>query len=290
MNKPHKDLVGYATYLAAERGVAQETFDAYLRDLEMFRVHAADEGYTLHSAPLTSYQSFVRAQSKAGHSSATINRRLASIRSYLEWVGETTGKETDEIVDMLEGPKEEQLLPEILNVEQISSLIEAPDTSTALGLRDRAILELLYATGIRATELCTILLADLNLKEKTVRVKGKGAKERVVPFHKKAAKALEAYLSVREGKLKTLFLSQSERPLERVALWKLLQKYAKKAGIQKECYPHLLRHSFASHMLGGGADLRVIQEVLGHESVNTTQIYTHVDTTRLKKVHALLGR
>lgn len=290
MKATNSQLNGVHGYLAHECGSAAATIDAYLRDLELVRVYGQRLGKSLLELSLDDYRGFIQQQTLEGNCSATIARRLAAVRAFLRWA-ETTGQPTKDIQENLESPKQENRLPEILNQGQVAALLAAPDRSTPLGIRDAAILELLYATGIRATEICQLLLSDINLAQRHLRVKGKGGKDRVVPFHPQAASAVARYLEQRPATgAATLFVSATGRPLERVSLWRLVTGYAAKAGIDKNTYPHILRHCFASHMLSGGADLRVVQDILGHSNLGTTQTYTHVDTAHLKKVHALLGR
>jgi len=181
-------------------------------------------------------------------------------------------------------------LPKILSRAQVNQLIAAPNPRSMLFSRDVAILELLYASGLRASELCDLNLRDLNLTVGCVRVLGKGAKERIVPLGRAAAEAIGRYLLECRPKLEkspgdVVFLSRTGKPLERVALWMLVEKYGRSSGLLNEVSPHVLRHCFATHLLGGGADLRIVQELLGHSDISTTQIYTHVDQTRLKAVH-----
>jgi integrase/recombinase XerD len=190
----------------------------------------------------------------------------------------------------LERPKPERDLPKILNRAQVAQLISAPDAKSPLFARDVAILELLYASGLRASELCDLKLRDANLQVGCVRVLGKGMKERIVPFGRAATEAIERYLIDNRPKLDKrnsdrLFLSRTGKPMERVGLWMLVERYARKSGLLKMIGPHVLRHCFATHLIGGGADLRVVQELLGHSDISTTQIYTHVDQQRLKSIH-----
>jgi integrase/recombinase XerD len=181
-------------------------------------------------------------------------------------------------------------LPKILSRAQVNQLIGAPNPKSSLFLRDVAILELLYASGVRATEMCTLKIRDLNLNVGVIRVFGKGSKERIVPIGKAAIGAIERYLAECRPKLiraesEYLIVSRSGKPLDRIALWMLVEKYGRRSGILRQVSPHTLRHCFATHLIGGGADLRVVQELLGHSDISTTQIYTHVDQDRLKAIH-----
>jgi integrase/recombinase XerD len=227
-----------------------------------------------------------------GQSTRTVARRLAAIRVFLRFLV-ANGHDMVGILAQLERPKPEQSLPKVLSKAQVNQLIGAPDPESRLYFRDVAILELLYASGLRATELCDLRLNDLNLQVGCVRVLGKGMKERIVPVGRAAVEAITRYLGecrpglVREGReTDCVFLSKTGRPLERIALWMLVEKYGRVSGLLKHISPHVLRHCFATHLLGGGADLRVVQELLGHSDVATTQIYTHVDQSRLKAIHS----
>ena len=200
------------------------------------------------------------------------------------------GRDTSSILQQLERPKPERDLPKILSKSQVHQLIAAPDPKSSLFTRDVAILELLYASGLRATELCDLKVRDANLQVGCVRVLGKGMKERIVPLGQAANEAITRYLQESRPKLDRhnidrLFLSRTGKPLERIALWMLVEKHAKRCGLLNRVSPHTLRHCFATHLIGGGADLRVVQELLGHSDISTTQIYTHVDQSRLKAVH-----
>ena len=203
---------------------------------------------------------------------------------------ESQGIATQKIRDQLEAPKPERPLPEVLGREQVNRLISAPDPASPLFARDVAILELLYACGLRASELCDLKLNDVNLQVGAVRVLGKGMKERVVPIGQAASEAITIYLQTTRPQLERepsdlLFLSRTGKRLNRVNLWMLVERHARSCGLLNEVHPHVLRHCFASHLLSGGADLRVVQELLGHSDIATTQIYTHVDQARLKALH-----
>jgi integrase/recombinase XerD len=197
----------------------------------------------------------------------------------------------EHILQMLERPKPERALPKILSRSQVNALIAAPDPAHRLFARDVAILELLYACGLRASELCDLILNNVNLQVGCVRVIGKGSKERIVPMGRAAVESMRRYLEESRPKLlkrpsQLVFLSRAGKRLDRMGLWLLIDKYARRAGLyDRGVSPHTLRHCFASHLLGGGADLRIVQELLGHADVSTTQIYTHVDTDRIKAVH-----
>jgi integrase/recombinase XerD len=224
-----------------------------------------------------------------GQSTKTVARRLAAIRVFLRFLA-AQGFDVVGILQQLERPKPERALPKVLSRAQVNQLIAAPKPESSLFARDVAILELLYASGLRATELCELKVRDVNFQVGCLRVLGKGMKERIVPLGRAASEAITRYLEECRPKLQRkpseiLFLSKSGKPLERIALWMLVEKYGRSSGILKQVSPHTLRHCFASHLLGGGADLRVVQELLGHSDIQTTQIYTHVDDARLRAIH-----
>jgi len=277
-------------HLAAERGLADNSLLAYRRDLENAEAFLKERGTTLKDAGPDDFRAYLQDQSRQKRSTKTVARRYAALRVFLKFmVGE--GSETAAAaLTQIERPKPEKSLPKILSRAQVNQLLTGPDPESALFTRDVAILELLYASGLRATELCEVKTRDVNLTVGAVRVMGKGRKERVVPLGQAARQAIERYLTECRGALERtpselLFLSRTGKPLERVALWMLVEKYGRRSGLLKHISPHVLRHCFASHLLGGGADLRVVQELLGHSDIATTQIYTHVDQSRLKSIH-----
>ncbi len=288
---PPDELRPLLVYLNTERGLARNTLDAYRRDLTDLHRHLEKQAKSLERASADDLRGYLQDQTRKKQSTKTVARRLAAIRTYLRFC-ETMGVDKQHILTQLERPKPERDLPKILNTEQVNRLIAAPDPEdTKFFNRDVAILELLYASGLRATELCTLKLNDLNLQVGALRVFGKGSKERVVPMGRAAVDAIARYLQesrpllLRERKSDLVFLSRSGKPFDRISLWMLVSKYGRKCGILNEVSPHTLRHCFATHLIGGGADLRVVQELLGHSDVATTQIYTHVDTARLRMIH-----
>jgi integrase/recombinase XerD len=276
-------------HLAAERGLADNSLHAYRRDLEDTEIWLAEQGRTFLTATADDFSGYLQSQSRKGQSTRTVARRLAALRVFMRFlIGE--GHERHGILQQLERPKPEQSLPKVLSRAMVTQLISAPDPESSLFWRDVAILELLYASGLRASELCDLKLRDVNLQVNCVRVIGKGNKERIVPLGKAAHDAITNYLVVCRASLERVpsdraFLSRTGKPLERVALWMLVEKYGRKSGLLKRVSPHTLRHCFATHLISGGADLRVVQELLGHSDIATTQIYTHVDQDRLKSVH-----
>jgi integrase/recombinase XerD len=281
-----RQLLGY---LATERGLAENSIHAYRRDLEDLDQYLRADGKELITATADDLRAYLRDQSAKGQSTKTVARRLAAIRVFLRFLI-IQGFDTTATLAQLERPKPEQSLPKILSKAQVNELINTPNPKSMLYSRDVAILELLYASGLRASELCDLKTRDANLQMGCVRVIGKGMKERIVPFGRAASESITRYLTETRPNLDKrfsdrLFLSRTGKPLERVGLWMIVEKYARRSGILKQTGPHVLRHCFATHLLGGGADLRIVQELLGHADVTTTQIYTHVDQTRLKSIH-----
>jgi integrase/recombinase XerD len=277
-------------HLASERGLADNSIHAYRRDLENVEAYLGERGTTLTAATGEDLRLYLQNQTRVGRSTKTVARRFAALRVFLKFcAGE--GHDVADQLQQIERPKPERSLPKILNRAQVDQLIAAPDPKSMLQARDVAILELLYACGLRATELCELKLRDVNLVVGCVRALGKGMKERVVPMGDYARDAISRYLAECRPRLEKtpsdlLFLSRTGKPMERVGLWMLVERYGRKSGLLKSISPHVLRHCFASHLLGGGADLRVVQELLGHTDIATTQIYTHVDQSRLKSIHA----
>lgn len=286
---PLPQLKAFLVYLATERGLAENSVHAYRRDLEDADRFFEGRAKNLMTGDAVDYREYLQDVSRRGRATKTLARRLAAVRMFLKW-REGEGEDVQEILQQLERPKPERSLPKVLSREQVNRLIGAPDPESNLFTRDVAILELLYACGLRATELCQLKIRDLNLDVGAARVFGKGSKERIVPIGQAAREAIARYLAecrpgLERGESETLFLSRTGKPLERVALWMLVEKYGRSSGLLREVSPHVLRHCFASHLLSGGADLRVVQELLGHADIGTTQIYTHVDQDRLKAVH-----
>ncbi len=279
----------FLLYVAAERGLSNNTIDAYRRDLEDAWDWFTGQQKSLIRGDALDWRMYLQSLRRQQKATRTVMRRLACIRTFLDYL-EGQGTPTQHIRDQLEAPKPERPLPEVLGREQVNRLIAAPDRQSPLFYRDVAILELLYACGLRASELCDLKVGDVNLQVGAVRVLGKGMKERVVPVGQAAAEAITVYLRETRPRLEReprdlLFLSRTGKRLDRVNLWMLVERHARACGLLKEVHPHVLRHCFASHLLGGGADLRIVQELLGHSDISTTQIYTHVDQARLKAIH-----
>lgn len=280
----------YLAYLRGECHLAGNTIAAYGRDMQRFVQWLGKRKLNrLAVSDLTDFIGHLQDQDLAP---ASIARNIVAVRTFFKFL-QLEGVVTENPAELLATQKMWQRVPGVLTKRQIDDFLAAPKKTDKYWQRDIAILEVLYATGCRASEVCTLRVRDLSLSERHLRCEGKGGKQRLVPVGSQAIAAIENYKSDLRGRLaaksphptEELFLSRSGRPLDRVQLWRLVKAYARRAGIDDSISPHSLRHSFATHMLAGGADLRLVQELLGHASIQTTQIYTHVEHSRLKKVH-----
>jgi integrase/recombinase XerD len=281
----------FLSMVAVEKGLAKNTIEAYSRDLCRLTAFLVAQKICswqeLKPIHLRSYFSLLR---KNGLSARSIARHVVSVRRLCRFM-ETEALIADNPVPALFLNPPGRKLPQTLSGDDIRALLGRPDSSDLLGCRDRAMLELLYATGLRVSELVSLQTQQLNFQGNYLAVKGKGSKMRAVPFGKYASETVRGYLNeVRPRLLKGrstpyLFITRSAKPLSRQTFWKLIRRYALAAGIEKKVTPHTLRHSFATHLLEGGADLRSVQSMLGHADISTTQIYTHVNGARLKEVH-----
>ena len=278
-------------FLALEQGASVQTSRAYKLDIARFVTYASIKGA---KAPAEigakMLREFVYHLKDLGLSPASIRRNVSAVRTYFKFMlGE--GFVVRDPSERLETPKRWRTLPEVLGIEEIEKLLAAPSLDEPLAFRDRAMLELAYGAGLRVSEWISLGVRDVMLQDHVVRVFGKGAKERLVPIGRRAIGAIAIYLRELRPKLEKgdgkgrLFLNSRGRPLSRMGAWKILRKYVDQVGITKPVSPHTLRHSFATHLLEGGADLRAVQEMLGHVDISTTQIYTHVDREYLRSVH-----
>jgi integrase/recombinase XerD len=278
-------------FLALEQGASVQTSRAYKLDIARFVTYASVKGA---KAPAEigarMLREFVYHLKDLGLSPASIRRNVSAVRTYFKFMlGE--GFVVRDPSERLETPKRWRTLPEVLGIEEIEKLLAAPSLDEPLAFRDRAMLELAYGAGLRVSEWISLGVRDVMLSDHVVRVFGKGAKERLVPIGRRAIGAIAIYLRELRPKLEKgegkgrLFLNSRGRPLSRMGAWKILRKYVDQVGITKPVSPHTLRHSFATHLLEGGADLRAVQEMLGHVDISTTQIYTHVDREYLRSVH-----
>ena len=279
----------FAQYLLVEKGLSKKTVDAYLTDLKLFFKYFKDKKNTEDLNPYD-INSFMLYGASIGRKPSTTLRRAASIKHFYLFL-KKDGYYNDEIPE-IEGPKKEKILPTYLSVEEVERLLDAPNMKSPSGIRDKAMLELMYASGLRVSELLELEKANINLKKGIVIVFGKGAKERKVPMGDFALEYVVKYINQVRGKFhgadsKYLFLNKKGKPLSRVYFFKQIRKYASEVGIEKEISPHTLRHCFATHLLEGGAQLRTVQEMLGHANIATTQIYTHVSKDRIISAYDL---
>ncbi len=285
-------LERFAEFLDLEQGASPRTREAYLRDLQLLGGWAVERHRVpgVHALNASHLREFVYAQKDQGMSAATIRRRISAIRTWYRFLL-AEGVVTSDPSEKLETPRGYRTLPDVLSVAEIEQLIGTISLDEPLAFRDRALMELAYGAGLRVSEWCSIGVKDVLLDELVVRVFGKGGKERIVPIGRKAAGAVAIYLRELRPRLEKgkgegkLFLNSKGAPLRRMTAWTLLKKYVEMAGLSKPVTPHTLRHSFATHLLEGGADLRAVQEMLGHSDISTTQLYTHIDREHLRQVH-----
>jgi integrase/recombinase XerD len=286
-------------YLRTERGLAANTLESYGRDLRQFAQYLqwaqAEEGR--ERGPVAGRVSrdtvvaYLLHLEREGKATATIARRLAALKAFYQYLVRERRLSLDPTAD-LASPKLERRLPRVLTVAEVERILAQPDVEAPAGLRDRAMLELLYATGIRVSELVCLDVADVDLSAQVVRCAGRGRRHRLIPMGSVAVRAVEAYLNqgrrpfLRDLREPSLFVNHHGRRLTRQGFWKIVKKYARQARIQKAITPHILRHSFATHLLENGADLRSVQEMLGHADISTTQIYTQVAQGHLREVYA----
>jgi integrase/recombinase XerD len=284
-------ISSFLTYVRVEKGLSSNTVSAYRRDLVKFDVFAQKRKLVLEAVSRDDLVDFLASLYRLKLESRTVARHLVTLRNFFRFAQIHELITTDPSIN-LESPKIRRSLPGYLRLEEVERLLEQPDSTTALGLRDRAMLEVLYSTGLRVSELIGLRVSDLDSKVGCVRCIGKGDKERIVPVGRKALIMVEKYLRDARpkllGKLRgspTLFVNRRGVSLSRVGVWKILSGYGKRAGLRVSLTPHMLRHSFATHLLERGADLRSVQLMLGHADISTTQIYTHVVEERLKQIY-----
>jgi len=278
-------------FLALEQGASVETSKAYKLDIERFVTYEQVKGAASpNEVGSRSLREYIYHLKDLGLAAASIRRNISAVRTYFKFLlGE--GHVVRDPSERLETPKRWRTLPEVLTVDEVERLLAAPSLDQPLAFRDRAMLEVAYGAGLRVSEWISLAVRDAMLQDHLVRVFGKGAKERLVPIGRRAIGAIAIYLrelrpTLERGEGKgILFLSARGQPLSRMGAWKILRKYVDQAGITKPVSPHTLRHSFATHLLEGGADLRAVQEMLGHVDISTTQIYTHIDREYLRSVH-----
>ena len=287
--KEQKDIVrAYQRYLKLQRGYSANTLDAYIRDLEKLLVYLESEGRHVLEVELQDLQHFAAGLHDIGIGPRSQCRILSGVRSFYRFL-QLDGYREDDPTELLESPVLGEHLPEVLTTHEVDALEASIDMSKWEGHRNRAIIEVLFSCGLRVSELVNLKLSNLYLQEQYVRVFGKGSKERLVPISPKAIKELEWWfddrqqMTIKPGEEDYVFLNRRGAHLTRTMILIMIKQQAKEAGIQKTISPHTLRHSFATALLEGGADLRVIQVLLGHESIGTTEIYTHIDMTTLRQ-------
>ena len=278
MDLTHKIISDYSYYLRIERALSPNTVEAYPSDVDNFFSSVAAEPSTVSTRDILDYLAENARLSKRSQS-----RLLSSFRSFFDWLV-MEGDRKDNPCDPVDSPKLGRYLPEVLSVDEVTSIIDSVDLSKWTGKRDKAILEILYGCGLRVSEAVGLKISNVYLDEGFVRVVGKGDKERIVPMGEMAAAAVREYMAVRPDPASPqyddiLFLNRFGKAISRVALFNMVKNQAMAAGVNKEISPHTFRHSFATHLIENGADLRVVQEMLGHESILTTEIYTHIDSS-----------
>ena len=281
----------FLDYLSIERGLSKNTLESYGRDLGKYAAYFKKQGVEdPDGIKRQDIQNFLMTLKDSKINASSIARNLVAIKVFHRYL--TTQRYVKEdVTSVIETPKLWKTLPDVLDLSEVEAILEKPNTLKKQGLRDRAALELMYATGMRVSELVNLKVNDIHMDAGFVRCIGKGQKERVIPVGRKAKEALQKYLAkarprfLRNKDSISLFLTRLGKPMSRQSFWMVIKRYVREARIKKRVTPHTFRHSFATHLLQRGADLRVVQELLGHTNISTTQIYTHVDKERLKQIH-----
>ena len=280
----------FCDYLIVECGLSANTLSAYRADLRVLDHYQRHGETTIADWTLQDIQNFLRHLHDRGYGLSSVARHLSSLKMFLRYL-HRRGRLTRDLAPLMETPKKWRTLPTYYRYKQIDALLNAPEDDDEFQIRDRALLEMLYATGMRVSELSGLSMRDINLDIGYLRCMGKGNRERVIPIGGMAVEAMRLYIDtqrkalLREPNEEALFLSRTGHALDRTNCWRVVRKYARRIGITGKLSPHTLRHCFATHLVEGGADLRVVQELLGHANIATTQIYTHVDVSRLKGIH-----
>lgn len=284
-------LQDYLNYLSVERGLAQNTLESYNRDLRQYLQYLQEKkSLSIQETTQATVIGYLLQLQARGKATATLSRSLAAIKSYYHYMFRENIIHRDPTIN-LDAPKQEKRLPRVLSVTDVEHLLEQPDLKQPIGIRDRAMLEVLYAAGLRVSELVSLQVNDVNLETGYLKCYGKGSKERIVPLGSMALKYLKIYLEHARKFLasstheNSLFLNHHGKKLTRQGFWKIIKKYADILNLHVEITPHTLRHSFATHLLENGADLRSVQEMLGHADIATTQIYTHLTKDKVKEVY-----
>jgi integrase/recombinase XerD len=286
-----RTLRDFIHYLSVEKGLAKNTLESYNRDLCAYVEYLRQSGIpNLEESSRNCITGYLLNLKKNGKATSTLSRNLASIRSLYSYLYQEKRIVENPATD-LESPKLEKKLPRVLTPDEVDVLLDQPSMNDVSGMRDKAMLEVIYATGIRVSELMSLNVGDIHLDAGFIRCLGKGSKERMIPLGSVAVRHVERYLAesrpklVRQNGESSMFVNQHGNRLTRQGFWKILKKYARTAGINKEITPHTMRHSFATHLLENGADLRSVQEMLGHADISTTQIYTQVTKRKLRDVY-----
>lgn len=281
----------FLDYLSVEKGLSPNTREAYGRDLRKFVEFLGRRGVKdVDGVTRRHITDYLMAEKERGLNPNSLSRNLVSIKMFFRFLVMNEYLEED-ITSVLDSPRLWKILPSVLSVKEVEKLLSQPDTRNKFGLRDKALLELMYATGLRVSEVAKLNVSSINMEVGFLKAQGKGSKERIVPLGKTSIRAVQFYLKkarpsfMKDLLTSNLFLTQQRKPFTRQGIWKLIKQYAKSAGLKKDITPHTLRHSFATHLLANGADLRIVQELLGHADVTTTQTYTQVDKSRLKAIH-----
>ena len=293
MNKLQEDVEDYLRYSQIERGLSDNTIFAYRQDLMDFLVFLKKEGLDSWPTKAVDIDAFLAEQRDLNKATSSISRMISSLRKFYQWLVRQNIQKINPMLE-IDSPKKEHRLPVALSVDEVTKLLDQPDVTKKLGIRDRALLETLYATGIRVSELINLKFSDLHEELKLLKVLGKGSKERLIPISDVAISWIKSYqekvrdpLLLKSGKYTdTIFLNNRGGTLTRQAVWQIIKRYCQMAGIKKNVTPHTLRHTFATHLLENGADLRVVQEILGHSDISTTQIYTNLSQQHILQVYA----
>jgi len=288
-SSPEDALRLFLEYLAVEKGLARNTILSYARDIRKFLGFVKAGKLAWNRVPEETVVRFIHKESRAGLSARSLARLISALRSFYKFLL-LSGFVKMDPSSQLTTPSTWRSLPKFLTVKEVEELLRAPDDKKPRGVRDRAMLEVLYGSGLRVSELASLRLAEVNLEDGFLVCRGKGGKERIVPLGRSACDAAKRYLAevrplVVSGERDELFLSRRGKPFSRQGLWKLIRQHAREAGLAAKISPHILRHSFATHLLERGADLRSVQLMLGHSQITTTQIYTHVSRERLRRVY-----
>jgi len=279
----------YLSYLSVEKGLSSNTLESYARDLEQFFEYLDANHLDIITCNAKDIYSYISTQRQKGKAPSSIGRSLAALRGFFGFLVDEKVRD-DDPTEHITSPKKTEHLPHVISVAAVDKMLDGSENATDLNIRNRAMIELLYSSGLRVSELITLKIEDVSLDIGFVRCRGKGNKERVVPLGEQAKMVLQEYLKGPRVRLmgrtrsQELFLNARGRPLTRQAVWHILKKWAKAHGVEQNVYPHVLRHSFATHLLENGADLRSVQEMLGHADIATTQIYTHLTRKRLLEV------